>query len=284
MRFLACTIGLALALSSCVTPVPVAHVGPVTAITHDGAFACSQAGVEGPSGFFVPRTRPWCVEHHGGQVLVGGGQPGVRGAVALHDARGRERAFRTIGDDLVYCLAMHPHGYAVVGLASGAVEKLLLPSLESAGRLLPHSAPCRAIALSSDGAELATAGLDGIVRVYDTSTWQPREFGDHTDGVACLLWTAEGLWSGARDGRIRLHRGERLIRSYPAQHEPVVGLCEHGGRVFAALRDGRILDIDRNRSRVAPAGRGLPAFCLASDGEALLVGTSAQVRRHRAGT
>ena len=57
---------------------------------------------------------------------------------------------------------------------------------------------------------------------------------DHTAGVECLSWSADGtvLASGARDGRVRFHdRDGRLLRSVDAAADEVLAIT--------ALSDGR---------------------------------------------
>lgn len=264
----------ALALTACAS-VPTAHVGPVTSMTADGAYRCSQVGVETPTGFVVMPFRPMCLAATGDVLVVGGGAPAASGEVAVCSAAGDVRARFALGGDLVYSLALSPGGERVLaGCADGRAHVLALPSGEPARALERHGAACRAVAWSADGATLATAGLDGIVHVYTEPDGAHAELVDHSAGVECLLFTEHGLWSGARDGRVRLHRGDRLVRSYPAQHEPVVALCEHRGRVVAALRDGRLLALDPGRARVELLARVAAPFSLASGGGRLLVGVT----------
>lgn len=267
-----------LLLAGCTATPPLEHMGPVTAFTSDGHSCCSQAGVQTRQAFFAPPFRAFDVAGAAAAIVVGGGRPGVTGSVGLFGRDGRQLQLVTFGDDVVYTVAHHQDGFVLAGAADGTVRKLTLPALTVEMTLTRHSAACRVIAVAANG-DIATAGLDGIIHVYDATTLQHRQLTDHTAGVECLLFTAEGLLSGARDGRIRLHRDGRLIRSYPRLGEPVVALCEHRGQIVAGLRDGQLLIVDRKRARTSDLTHTAPLFALASTGDELLAGTGDGILR-----
>ncbi|MEZ6037188.1 MAG: hypothetical protein R3F29_06885 [Planctomycetota bacterium] len=282
-------LALALLLVGCVgtmppaptRPAPTRHVGPVTAIVGGGAFACSQAGVEAHERFFALPFRAVGLALVGDDLLVVGGVPGERGEVALCDANGGVSAQVALGADLIYAVAAPAgRGECIVGCADGAVHVLALPTLAPLRELVRHNAPCVAIAADPDGQQFATAGRDGIVHLYTVPDYAHVELADHQDGVGCLLFTADGLWSGARDGRVRLHRGDRLVRSYPEQRSAIVALRVCGERVVAGSCDGALLELDRRRSAVREIGRVAPLFALdwADDG-GLLLGVTGGVER-----
>ena len=62
------------------------------------------------------------------------------------------------------------------------------------------------LAFSPDGRWLATSSFDTSVRIFDAASGAPRAVLEgHTREVSSLFWSADGaLWSGSRDGTVRL--------------------------------------------------------------------------------
>lgn len=117
-----------------------------------------------------------------------------------------------------------------------------------------HNGAVRALAVSPDKRWLATAGDDGLITVWDTSTW--RKSGDllgHTNAVTALAFSPDSqrLASGGADRSV-------IVWDFQAQ-QPWTALTGHtqgvthvewlpdGGTVVSAAPDGRMawrLDVE----------------------------------------
>lgn len=232
---------------------PLEHVGPVTGLTAFtignivgwNILSCSQAGVIW--GFGSPTTaatpachtlkiRPFDVAGYrslfGGEFLIGGGVPGKSGEVGLEafgvvaQELGRKHVKKKVANDLVYSVALGcrrvqisnitvNEGVAAVGCANGKVLLLETSSLEILREVHRHTAACRDVCFSLGSKLLASGGRDGLVIVSPVDGGKPVILQDHTAGVECLRFSHDGLLvSGALDGKVRIHEGKYLRRTY----------------------------------------------------------------------
>lgn len=274
MRFGAILI---LSLLVACSSVPNTHVGPVTGVVIDDGtvFACSQAGVQLAETWIQASFRVTCIDVRSDQLLAGGGDPAESGNVALYSRGGRQLVERKVADDLVYALAIHPDGTsATIGCADGSVRVLALPTLQVVADKTRHTAPCRIVRYSPDGKFLASGGLDGLVYLHDLTTGTEQVIKDHTAGVECLIFHADQVCSGARDGKVRIHNGARLVRTYQGMRQPVLALTTRNGEVLAGLRDGRILRLNANDATWSPLlSIEPPLFSMTASKDRLMVGT-----------
>lgn len=282
-------------------------LGPVTALVaaHGQAIACAQNGLFAlrPTGYRrlarLP-LRPFAAaaREPDGALLVGGGVPAERGELAVLSPAGALLLRRTVATDLVYAVAWSPRPRTrlAAGLADGRVlvldtfrdrggQALAVRAIRAVHR---HTAPCRAVAFTSDGAAVVSAGLDGLLVRTELAGRGQRISQDHTAGVTCLAWTPAGtLASGARDGKVRLHDPHlRLRRTYQRLGAAVTALAfdpKRGGFV-AGLRDGVVVGLDPDLARADVVARlEEPVHALlALEGE-LLVGLFGRVVRLGAG-
>jgi len=83
-----------------------------------------------------------------------------------------------------------------------------------------------AVAISPDKTTIATGGGDGIIKVFDISSWLlVRSFSAHLNGVSVLAYSPDGrtLASGGGDGRVHLWDVQtgQLIRKLEGHKTPV---------------------------------------------------------------
>ena len=102
-----------------------------------------------------------------------------------------------------------------------------------------------AAAISPDGESLASGGVNGAVKVWETERRRLRfTLPTHTNGVACVAFSRDGAWlaSGGHDGRIIVSQ-MATGRSFPAwlaHAAPVqaVAFARADGSLASADRDG----------------------------------------------
>ena len=210
-------------------------------------------------------------------------------AAKLSDLTRGETAERKVAHDLVDAVAIHPLGGEIaMACRDGRVMRASLARTVG-GRLgivkprlvFRHSASARAVAYSPDGKWLASGGLDRVVVLAELAKLDKgaahedcvHVHDDHSGGVECLAWRADSgvVASGARDGRLRLHRaGARLIQSARVAFDPelpppaihgVVWLAKTKSWHFA-LADGRRFELagsqhPKVRGRAAAGVRSL---------------------------
>src|SRR5690606_5466457 len=133
----------------------------------------------------------------------------------------------------------------------------------------------------ADGWRLASAGRDGLVFVHaldgrdieggaidgrdidggDIGNGEANGGGsprttvlsEHTAGVECVGFTGDAIVSGALDGKVRLHRDGRLIRTYTGMNQPVRALArgDRGGHeeIYVGLAGGTVRVLGREDDR-----------------------------------
>jgi WD40 repeat protein len=83
--------------------------------------------------------------------------------------------------------------------------------------LVGHTDSIYGVAFSPDSKQLATAGYDRIIKIWDTTTGKLiKEMKDHSDTIYALAWHPEGklLASGAADRAVKIWNVETGIRLY----------------------------------------------------------------------
>jgi WD40 repeat protein/serine/threonine protein kinase len=106
---------------------------------------------------------------------------------------------------------------------------------------IPHGG---ALALSPDGAQIATGGEDGMIKIWDADTGDPlRSFAAHTASISDLAFSPDGsrILSGSLDGTLELwdvRSGEQVL-STSSSDGPVysVAYSPDGKRLAAGMNN-----------------------------------------------
>jgi WD40 repeat protein len=223
------------------------------------------------------------------------------GTVTLWDPTTRKRALALPGQARpVAAVAFSPDGRRLAAAGGTFWERrhAILPGelkvWDSAEKqeimLAGHADTVRAVAFTRDGGRLASAGLDGTVRLWDVAgrraVWTARE---HKGEVYALASGPGGslLVSGGADRTVRVrHPGTgKAIRTFGPLGGPVLGLaCSRDGRRVAAAvgdpaaprRQGevRVLDLGTGRELALPRGHsgGVLSVAFSPDGRRLASG------------
>ncbi|NJL10658.1 MAG: hypothetical protein HC908_12160 [Calothrix sp. SM1_7_51] len=132
-------------------------------------------------------------------------------------------------DDWVWSVAFAPNGKLLASTSGDATVKIW--SIQENGSysifqtLTLHTKSVRTVAFSSDGRKIATGGVDRILWLWDTKTWEPIANYEHSDWIRSLAFNNQGyLASTSQDGVIKLWdtNSNALIPKeiYPELHLP----------------------------------------------------------------
>lgn len=153
-------------------------------------------------------------------------------------------------------LAWAPHGRALALAAAAGVALYAFTrgALSLRALLAGHAGPVRGLALSADGALLASAGADRSIRLWNLQQGGAlRVLAGHEDAVLRLAFSPDGtqLVSAAADGTLRLHEVAtgRVLRHLRSHTDEVSALCFcDAGRLLASGSRDRQLCLHDARS------------------------------------
>lgn len=121
-----------------------------------------------------------------------------------------------------------------------------------------HAGGAQALALAPDAGHVASAGNDGVIRIWDPAGAQVAELEGHEGPVSALAWTDAGLFSAGWDGTVRAWSAKN--RRFKADGRPTqLGpreLCAiaagKDGAVVTGGFEGSILLVDPARRKMSP--------------------------------
>lgn len=155
-------------------------------------------------------------------------------------------------------LAVSPDEQLVAIAAGTGIWLYRLPQLELVRVMVSHSRPVRTLAWSPDSLQLASAGDDGIVRIWEVSSGlEVNQLTGHTDWVRAVAWSPDGsqLASGGNDSFIIIWN--------PLSGQEIKQLTGHDGaiRTLAWSPDSQRLASGSNDRTIriwTPAGNDTP--------------------------
>lgn len=112
-----------------------------------------------------------------------------------------------VGKDRVLEVSVAGRHSAKISISAGGDQGVLVtPPAGKPHELAGNTSGVEDLALSPDGALVASAGIDGAVRVWPVTGGEPRTFRGHRASVKAVAFTADGttLVSTSDDDRVRL--------------------------------------------------------------------------------
>ena len=222
------------------------HGGPVRAL------AISADGTIALSGSFDSSAIRWSLERNSALEVLRFHQSAVNAAAILPDGR-----LVTGGEDAQ--IAIWP---------TGAKEPVVI--------FKGHTAPIVALAVSPDGATLASASWDRTIRLWPIPGGEPRVLEGHTQNVNGVAFAPDGraLVSAGYDATIRIWplagAGSPVITTIPTPLNAVA--VARDGEIIAAGADGKVFFLSPQGLRSGEVeGAGTPIIALAISGDGKLV-------------
>lgn len=197
----------------------------------------------------VDRVRALDFSPDGTRLATAGGESSRSGELALWDAAsGRLLAHLPLAHtDTIFTAVFWPDGRY---LATGAADRLLkvfsVPDLRDVYRFEGHAHHVLALAWRSDGERLASAGAEGVVRVWHPHAGEPlltiEGFANPVTSVRFLPGTSSVV-SGSGDKLLRQHEidGGNLLRTWEgADYINGIGLTGNGQHLAAIDHSGTV--------------------------------------------
>jgi cytochrome c len=174
-------------------------------------------------------------------------------------------------ESAVNAVAILGDGRAVTAGADGKIAIWRLGSPEPDVILAGHSGPVAGLAVSPDGATLASASWDRTVRLWPLDGGTPRLFEGHQQNVNSVAFLPDGksLVSAGYDATLRiwpLHGGAPQVATLPTPLNAIVVAPD--GEIAAAGADGQIffLSPDGREHGAAAAAAPITGLAIASNG------------------
>ena len=204
---------------------------------------------------------------HGGPVrtlaISPDGQTAISGsfnstAIRWSLARGAAEQVLRFHADAVNAVALLRDGRAATAGADGRIAIWTSGKTEPDAVLEGHTAPIVALALSPDGATLASASWDQTVRLWPLAGGTPRVLEGHTQNVNGVAFAPDGrtLVSVSYDQSVRIWPlAETISPTVVALPTPLNAVAVAGdGEIAAGGADGKVYFLDRSG---APAGEAV---------------------------
>ena len=218
---------------------------------------------------------------HGGPVraiaIAGDGRTAITGsfdakAIIWSLETGEAREVLLFHDDQVDAVASLPDGRFASAGADGRI------AIWEDGRSAPvsvlegHTGPVAALAVSPDGATLASASWDASVRLWPLSGGEPLVLEGHRGNVNAVAFLSDGtLASAGHDAAIILWPPERdttpVRADMPVPLSALVATADD--RLFAGGVDGKVREVDRDgaiRGEIAVSTGPITALAASEDG------------------
>ncbi|MEA2983799.1 MAG: cytochrome c [Alphaproteobacteria bacterium] len=177
-------------------------------------------------------------------------------------------------DGAVNAVAVLKDGRVITAGEEGRIAIWRSPDPTPASVLEGHTAPVVSLALSPDGATLASASWDHSVRLWPLAGGVPRELQGHSQNVNGVAFASDGqsLVSAGYDATLRIWplgaTGAPVIRTLPSPLNSVAVAPD--GEIVAAGADGNLYFLTpagEQRGEVKAATTPIIALAISGDGK-----------------
>jgi WD40 repeat protein len=167
-----------------------------------------------------------------------------------------------------------------VAVAAGSVIHVWDPAKGRDPLSLKVDHHVSSLRFSSDGEQLASAGLDGVLEIRDVAKdYKARRIEAHSDAIYSLAFSPDGktVVSSSIDGEIKFWNSStgQLLRQIPCKSR-VVKYSPDGKLLAALMDDGTVTIYDaataESNGKITPDAMRLHTFEFGSDGKSLFVG------------
>ena len=173
--------------------------------------------------------------------------------VRLWDPRMPSRAVMTFKHAApVECVLPMPSGTTILAAADNKISVLDIVAGRPLQMLQNHQKTVTSLCLASDDTRLVSGGLDGHVKIFETSGWNVVSGSKYPSPILSLSVISSGSGRDDRHLAVGMQSGLLSIKTRLSGQQKVKE--KERQKEMQALIDGRVEELDRKRAKKKPSG------------------------------